>query len=30
MLKGNNVIGNNCIIKSGGEIKDSIIWDNVL
>ena len=30
IFKGNNIIGNNCIIKTGSEIKDSIIWDNAV
>lgn len=29
-LSGNVIIGDNCIIKEGARIKDSIIWDNVI
>ncbi len=30
VFQGGNIIGNNCIIKSGARIKDSIIWNNVI
>lgn len=30
VFEGNNIIGNNCIIKSGSRIKDTIIWNNVV
>lgn len=29
-LLGNNIIGNNCVIKSGAKLTDCIIWDNVV
>lgn len=29
-FEGYNIIGNNCIIKSGSRIKDTIIWDEVV
>lgn len=29
-FEGNNIIGNNCVIKSGAKIKNSIIWDDVI
>ncbi len=30
VLAGRNIIGKNCIIKAGAQVKDSIIWDNTV
>lgn len=30
VFKGYNIIGNNCIIKSGSQIKDCILWNDVI